>query len=208
MPNMSNNTSLYDYYNYDNFKVEHAPNNYAVQPRRLLPEQKNMDKNVDNEDKNEDNEYKNEDNEDKNEDNEDKNEDKKIYESDKQTDETKPGMADQLVGHVRNVGNFFKGILDDDKPTLKEEAKPLQNDLNVPDPVTDPDPVKPLPTKPIPAAYPSVQDGLHPLPSPVGAPLGPMQGGGEYDMRSLMRKNRILQNRIHVLERDLYKSSH
>ena len=42
MPNMSNNTSLYDYYNYDNFKVEHAPNNFAAQPKRLLPEQINM----------------------------------------------------------------------------------------------------------------------------------------------------------------------
>ena len=215
MPNMSNNTSLYDYYNYDNFKVEHAPNNFAAQPRRLLPEQINMNKNVDNEDY-DNKDYDNEDYDNKDYDN---NEDKKILESDKQKEnETKPGMTDQLAHHVRNFGNFFKDILED-KPILKDEVKPSQNTPNVPDTVPEivPETVKPLVSKPIPVPNPPVQDNLPGPPnvyndlSVGGASLRPTQLGGgatDMDMRSLMRKNRMLQNRIHILERDLYKSSH
>jgi len=200
MPNMSNNTSLYDYYNHDNFKVEHAPHNFAAQPKRLLPEQINMNISKDKD------EYK-----DSKSEGESKDEGKIGLDTEKGN---KSGMTDQITDGARKFGKFFMDIFDD---------KPEQKDpVSAPAPFTTPTPFAtptPLATAaPVPAPAPLSA----PAPAPTNPPnannvhiggesLRPTQlGGGEYnmDVRSLMRKNRMLQNRIHELERDMYKSSH
>jgi len=199
---MSNNTSLYYDYNYDNFKVEHAPNNFAAQPKKLLPEQINMNISKDKD------EYK----------------DSKSEGESKGEDEggiglgiekgSKSGMTDQITDGARKFGKFFMDIFDD---------KPEQKDaVSAPTPFATPAPAPfatPAPAPFATAAPVSAPTPFSPAPVPTNPPnvhiggesLRPTQlGGGEYnmDVRSLMRKNRMLQNRIHELERDMYKSSH
>jgi len=193
---MSNNTSLYDYYNYDNFKVEHAPNNFAAQPKKLLPEQINMNISKDKD------EYK-----DSKSEGESKGESKDEEKIGLGTEKgNKSGMTDKITDGARKFGKIFMDIFED---------KPEQKDpVSTPAPFTTP---APLATAPVPLPAPVPFSAPPPVPTkPQNVHIGeeslrPTQlGGGEYNMefRSLMRKNRMLQNRIHVLERDLYKSSH
>jgi len=202
MPNMSNNTSLYDYYNYDNFKVEHAPHNFAAQPKRLLPEQINMNISKDKD------EYK----------------DSKSEGESKGEDEggiglgiekgSKSGMTDQITDGARKFGKFFMDIFED-KPEQKDNVVHVQAPTPVPfatpSHASTPSSFRPS-TLPFSAPAPTHTNPLNTNNEHIGGGShGPMQlGGGEYNMdtRSLMRKNRMLQNRIHELERDLYKSSH